>query len=268
MNDLPVRLKLCSTLMYADDTVLFYSSKDVHDIESVLTKELGVVSNWLNENSLYLHKDKTESVLFGTRARLSNTTSFDVSILGNCIKRKSQYTYLGVVLDETLSYNAHVKSVLSKAGKRLGMLGRIRDNLTMNTANIIYKSFIIPVLDYCDTVWSCCGKGNTDLLEKMQRRAARIIMKKASSDEALNSLAYDTLEVRRNKHVYNLVKKCIAGRSPQFFNSYFIFNKDVVKRVTRQSSLLHLPRIRTECGKKSFYYHGSIVFNKFNSKII
>ena len=135
------------------------------------------------------------------------------------------------------------------------------------SANIIYKSFIIPVLDYCDTVWICCGKGNTDLLEKMQRRAARIIMKKASSDEALNSLAYDTLEVTRNKHVYNLVKKCIAGRSPQFINSYFIFNKDIVKRVARQSALLHLPS-RTECGKKSFYYHGSIVFNKFNSKII
>ena len=92
-------------------------------------------------------------------------------------------------------------------------------------------------------------------------------MKKASSDEALKSLAYDTLEIRRNKHVYNLVKKCIAGRSPQFFNGYLIFTKDIVKRVTRQSALLHLPRARMECGKKSFYYHGSIVFNMFDSKI-
>ena len=48
----------------------------------------------------------------------------------------------------------------------MGMLGHIRDNLTTNTSNIILKSFIISVLDYCDTVWSCCGKGNADLLEK------------------------------------------------------------------------------------------------------
>ena len=265
MNDLPDRLNLCSTLMYADDTVLFYSSKDIQDIETVLTRELKVVSTWLTENNLYLHKDKTESVLFGTGARLSKVTNLDISVNGNLIKRKSQYTYLGIVLDETLSFNAHVKYVLSKAGKRLGMLGRIRDNLTMSTSNIIYKSFILPVLDYCDTVWNCCGKGNADLLERLQRRAARIIMKKSSSDEALKSLTYDILEVRRDKHVYNLVRKCIAGRSPQFFKNYFTYNKDIVKRSTRQSALLHLPRVRTECAKKSFYYYGCVVFNRFKA---
>ena len=87
------------------------------------------------------------------------------------------------------------------------MLGRIRDNLAMNTANTIYKSFILPVLDYCDTVWNCCGRGNADLLEKLQRRAARIIMRKTSSNEALKSLTYDTLESRRDKHVNKLVRK-------------------------------------------------------------
>ena len=103
------------------------------------------------------------------------------------------------------------------------------------------------------------------MLERLQRRAARIIMKKSSSDEALKSLTYDILEVRRDKHVYNLVRKCIAGRSPQFFKNYFTYNKDIVKRSTRQSALLHLPRVRTECAKKSFYYYGCVVFNRFKA---
>ena len=89
------------------------------------------------------------------------------------------------------------------------MLGRIRNNVAMHTADLIYKSFILPIADYCDSAWSCCGKMNTELLEKLQRRAARIIMKKSSSDEALNSLGYDTLELRRNNHVCSLAKMCI-----------------------------------------------------------
>ena len=32
----------------------------------------------------------------------------------------------------------------------------------MHTAGIIYRSFILPVLDYCDTVWNCCGRTNAD----------------------------------------------------------------------------------------------------------
>ena len=128
-------------------------------------------------------------------------TSFDVSINGRVIKRVLEYKYLGVVLDENISWNSHVKYILRKTSKRVGMLGRIRNNVAMHTADLIYKSFILPIADYCDSAWSCCGKMNTELLEKLQRRAARIIMKKSSSDEALNSLAYDTLALRRNNHV-------------------------------------------------------------------
>ena len=91
-------------------------------------------------------------------------------------------------MGESLSWNAHVKHVLSKAGKRVVMLGTIKKDVTINTASIIYKSFILPIFDYCDTTWNCCGKVNAVLVETLQRCAARIIMKKARSDGALNSL--------------------------------------------------------------------------------
>ena len=46
----------------------------------------------------------------------------------------------------------------------------------MYTAGPVYTSFFLPYLDYCDTVWSCYGSVNADKLEKLQRRAARIVM--------------------------------------------------------------------------------------------
>ena len=159
----------------------------------------------------------------------------------------------------------HIKSVISKAGKRIGMLGRLRNNLTVHSANIVYTSLIRPVIDYCDTVWACCGKGNAEQMEKLQRRAARIVTKCDSSDIALSNLKWNILESRRERHVLNLVKMSRSCQCPQFFKNYFAFNTDIVPRSTRQSFLLHLPRVRTETAKRSFYYNGCIVFNRLNS---
>ena len=71
-------------------------------------------------------------------------------------------------MDECLTWKAHVKYLLGKAGKRIGMLGCARKNISMHSANKVYKSYIIPVLDYCDAVWNCCGTVNLDKLERLQ----------------------------------------------------------------------------------------------------
>ena len=47
----------------------------------------------------------------------------------------------------------------------MGMLGRLRKNLTVGAANTLYKSLIDPIFDYCDSVWSCCNKCDADGLE-------------------------------------------------------------------------------------------------------
>ena len=83
------------------------------------------------------------------------------------------------------------------------MLGRIRKNINMYTAGTVYTSFVLPILDYCDTVWSCCESVNADKLEKLKRHAERIVMRLGSSEKALNFLGYVTLEKRRESYVRN-----------------------------------------------------------------
>lgn len=68
-----------------------------------------------------------------------------------------------------------MKYVIGKAGDRVGMLSQIRRNVATNAANLIFKSFILPVIDNCDTVWNCCGKANSDNVEKLHRRAVQLI---------------------------------------------------------------------------------------------
>ena len=60
-------------------------------------------------------------------------------------------------MDDCLSWRDHVHHALMKASAKVGMLKRLRNDISMHTANIIYKSYVLPTLDYCDMVWNCCN---------------------------------------------------------------------------------------------------------------
>ena len=110
-----------------------------------------------------------------------------------------------------------MKYVLSRYGKRLRMLERIRENLTSDCANSTYTACIRPIMDYCDTVWNCCGVGNSSSLERLLRSAAKIVSKTGESDRVLDYLKSPSLVNRRESHVNELVKRCIKGKCHQFF---------------------------------------------------
>ena len=143
------------------------------------------------------------------------------------------------------------------------MLRRIRNDITVNAADKVYKSFILPMLDYCDTAWSCMlyNKGDAERLERLQTRAARVVY--PSSDDTMTTLRWTSLYERREHHVLRLIRKFLIGSVPQFLTNYFTLNRDICERLTRQSNQLHLPKVRTETAKKSFYYNGCIVYNSF-----
>jgi len=248
--------------MYADDTVLFSTGPNTSVIQDNLNQDLCKLDAWLKENSLFLNTTKTETMLFGTHAKLSKHNDFNINYNGESLKRVNEFMYLGVKFDDSITWSSHVQYIISRAGKRLGMLSRLRKNLTTFAANTIYLSFIRPIFDYCDTVWNCCGVGNANLLDNFQRRASKIVTRYKDSDKALSYLKWPNLQFRRDKHVLNLVKKCINSNCPQFFKGYFQFNN---RRVTRQNKFLYLPKIRTDIAKKSFYYNGCIIYNKFLS---
>ena len=76
----------------------------------------------------------------------------------------------------------------------------------MYCANIIYTSFIRPIFDYCDNVYHCCGEVNSKSLEKLQRRAARIVCKSYDSDTTMISLKWGTL-ISTREYLFLKIKK-------------------------------------------------------------
>ena len=90
-------------LLYAYDSVLLASGKDLVEIEAIVSSELESVNDWLIDNKLSLHLGKTQSIVFGTRNKLCKCNSLNIVCNGNVIESKSTVTYLGVSLNQSLS---------------------------------------------------------------------------------------------------------------------------------------------------------------------
>ena len=229
INDLPTAISKCNILLYAHDAVVFAAHKD----------ELDEVNKWTLSNFLFINKRKSEFVIFGTDARLSKATDTVVIKIGDYeINRVYDSKYLGIVLDDSLTQKDRVRYVISKVGKRVGVLGRLRRNITIHAAFEMYNSLILPIFDYCDAVWTSCNKADIESLESLQRRASKIIVKSKCGTTSTDYLKFQSLEDRRNAHILGLVKRCLNNNVPQFLKNYFKLNKEVISRETRRSNFI------------------------------
>ena len=104
----------CNLLLYADDSDLFTSGKDPKVISETLSKELESCRQWLIGNKLSLHLGKTESILFGTKIRLSRAEKNEVTCDGKIINPINSVKYLGITLDENLSSESVATSVIRR----------------------------------------------------------------------------------------------------------------------------------------------------------
>ena len=105
INDLTTVVKLCKVHLYADDTLLYFDSSSVQDIETSLSKDLENIVGWLNQNFLILNHSKTKIMLMGTSQKLNQMSSFTVTINNATLECVHKFRYLGVTLDPNLSWN-------------------------------------------------------------------------------------------------------------------------------------------------------------------
>ena len=84
--------------------------------------------------------------------------------------------YLGVMLDNNLSWNAHVDHLQRKTNRVVTMLRRLRYTVPSCVIQNIYTAIVLPSMDYGDVVWSGCTKTIAKKLEVVQNNAARAIL--------------------------------------------------------------------------------------------
>ena len=147
VNDMKAVVK-CKLLLYADDSALLVSGKDVLEIERILSVELGAVSEWLCENRRSLHLGKTQSILFGSKKCISKCSELHVTCNGSVIGSESEVTYLGAILDQTLSGASTARSIITKSTNKLKFLYRNVRSLDSKSKAMLTSALIQCHFDY------------------------------------------------------------------------------------------------------------------------
>jgi len=102
VNDLPDCHLTSAFILYADDTVIYYSSRSVSDLEHHINADFRTVSQWFSRNLLTLNISKCNFVIFGSPQKPNRIQNILVKVEDTCIQRTQSFKYLGVTLNQSV----------------------------------------------------------------------------------------------------------------------------------------------------------------------
>ena len=138
-------------VLFADDTTLSFSHKNEDTLILTLNNELDHVSKWLRNNKLLLNTNKTHMMIFTKRN--IDTPKYKVYLNGSEISIVSNTKFLGIQIDNKLSWNDHVNYISKKVSRNVGVLN-ILNFLPKDILLSLYYTLIYPFIIYCIVIWA------------------------------------------------------------------------------------------------------------------
>ncbi len=152
INNLSLQGIQACIIMYTDNTVIVFSHTDYIHIQTVLNNELSNVKAWLDEHKLTLNTTKSKYMIFGSLKRLHKVGPMKIEIGDEEIERVKSFKYLGVYLDEVMTYKEHASNVVKKISSRIGVLSKVVRYVTLDYRNLLLNTIVLPHFDYCSQV--------------------------------------------------------------------------------------------------------------------
>ena len=182
INDLNFSIKHSRTIHFADDTSLLNCNRSLKKLNKQVNHDLRLLNEWLRSNKISLNADKTEIILFRSSARKAIRKSLNFRINGQKILPKSSVTYLGVKINQFLSWKDHFMLLESKLSRANGILAKLRHYVSQETLINVYHAIFNSHLNYCLLVWGKLPNYITDKIRSLQNSALRLIHFKTRSD--------------------------------------------------------------------------------------
>ena len=263
INDLCNTIVNCKTYLYADDTVLVISDPDIYTAYMHLQSDLDNVANWCKGNKLSINVKKTKGMVLGTRSMVKKRFIIPkLKIQGNTIDYVFQYKYLGVTIDEILSFRAHLNNTIKLVAHKITTLNKIRCYISDDAAIKLYKTMILPYMDYGDIFFMNANSDQLKKLQTLQNRALRTCLNTqlATPIEILHqSVQLPKLNVRREAHLINFMFKYKT-------NNKYLNNRNVRTRL-HDAPVFITQKPILERYKRNVFYQGAMKWNNLSSAI-
>ena len=257
INDLHKALKYSTVHHFADDTNLLISDTSIKVIQKQINLDLKNLCNWLKANKISLNASKTEIIIFRHPNKLITHKKRDestkckfklkIKIDGQKLNPSIYVKYLGVLIDQHLSWKYQVNELSTKLSRTIGMLSKIRHYVDIKTSIMIYHGIFSSILNYGSQIW---GQSNSiqSKIEKIQNKAMRTLNFE-SKHFPVNSLC-KILKFRDNIKLYNIlfVHDCLKGNVPYSLRNSFTLVRNIHSYPTRFriNNQLQVPTVRTK----------------------
>ncbi len=185
--------------MYADDTTLLLSNNNIDRLFACINQELELVSNWFHDNRLSINLLKCNYLLF-TNAYANN----QVITLNNCqLERKSSTKFLGIIIDDKLSWHDHINSLIVKLSRDVALLRVASHCLPKSCLLTLYYAFFQSHLSYGVHIWSSACTTVCEPIRILQHRALKILAGLQAYHYNQPHISYATLSKNLNVLLYD-----------------------------------------------------------------
>ena len=178
MTNICKYFKSSEFILFADDTNIFIQAPSKQQVYNRANKILKLVSTYMKYNKLHINFDKSCFMYFRKSGQQSlyNEKKLPPIMIGDKKNKPvSETKFLGVIIDEKLSWDAHIKSLSRKLASCVGSISRISKNIPENLMQDLYHTLFESYLSYCITVWGGISDAKLTKLSVLQKRVLRIL---------------------------------------------------------------------------------------------
>ena len=255
INDLPSELSYSKCLLFADDVKIYKNINSTSDCEKLNT-DATKIYKWCLDNKMELNASKCIMISYHN---ISSPFIYFYSINHVPLIRAHSVKDLGIIFDDKLSFDLHLKHITSKAYQALGFLmHRSKEFRNTNTFIYLYTALVRPILDYGSTIWNPYTDKDILTLEKIQRKFIRFIRFKSN----MSYISYEPL-------CHNLSIPLLINRR-SLTDSLFIFKLLNYKiDSSHLLSLIYFIYHHYNCRTSNLFFTTNKINNniKFNSPI-
>lgn len=269
INDLANVSDKLKFILFADDTNVFHTGKNVVDVSTILNDELKNLSIWFKVNKLSLNISKTNYMIFDSKGKEIDCT---ISIDGVNVERVHVTKFLGVLVDDKLSWHNQISSVSRNVSKNISILYKVKYILNSDSLFTLYCSLILPYLSYACEIWGNTFDSSINKLILLQKRAIRIV-DKSHYREHTDPLfvKYNCLKFKDivNSKILSVVFQAKNNLLPENVQSLFLQNDNVHNYNTRSKSKgnFNVKYCRTKLRSLNISVKGVKLWNNFDTDV-
>ena len=241
---------------------------DIHVLNSQCNVEAARVDEWFKANRLTTNSKKASNFLLSEYNCMGpyHSGGFNISMGNVRLKRVSKVKYLGVILDEMVSWSDQIVNLSSKLARSAGIFSKLRYYLDNSTLLQMYHALFNSHLQYGILCWGSTSATNLNNLQILQNRAIRNMMKAPRYFRLDNYFL--NLRILKVHDLYKFeVAKFLHGHHnnllPDIFSSFFNESGANHSHNTRSSVNINydIPFCRTSRGQRSILFYGPKVWN-------